>query len=169
VRSADLFLSFEGRLDRARWRGAASLFVVANLATFGLTWWLTAHGFLSPAGRDQARIFVQIFTLVPWLAIDWKRFQDRGQPGRLALICPGLYVASRLCERPLIAAHAPANGVIEALLSWAQFGVALWLIYALAIASGTEGPNAYGPDPRGSLPAEDREQGVVGAFPHDKK
>jgi uncharacterized membrane protein YhaH (DUF805 family) len=148
VRSADLFLSFEGRLDRERWRRAAGLFVLVNLVTVGLTWWLMAQGLLSSAGRDRARVFVQISTLVPWLALDWKRFQDLGRPGRLALICPGLYAASRLWETPTVAAHAPAHDLVEALLSWAQFGVALWLIYALAIASGTEGPNPYGPDPR---------------------
>jgi hypothetical protein len=38
VRSADLFLSFEGRLDRERWRRAAGLFVLVNLVTVGLTW-----------------------------------------------------------------------------------------------------------------------------------
>ena len=146
--SADVFLSFKGRLDRERWRAAVALFILVNLATVGLTWWLTARGFLSPAGRDRARIFVQVFTLVPWLAVDWKRFQDRGQPGRLALICPGLYGASRLWEASIVTVHVPAHGAIEALLSWVQFGVALWLIYALALASGTEGPNVYGPDPR---------------------
>jgi len=148
VRSADLFLSFEGRLDRERWRRAAGLFVLVNLVTVGLTWWLMAQGLLSSAGRDRARVFVQISTLVPWLALDWKRFQDRGRPGRLALICPSLYAASRLWEAPTVAAHAPAHDLVEALLSLAQLGVALWLIYALAIASGTEGPNPYGPDPR---------------------
>ena len=126
--------------------------MLANLLTVGLTWWLTARGFLSPAGRDRARVFVQIFTLVPWLTIDWKRFQDRGQPGRLALVCPGLYVGSRLWETPLVAARAPAHELIETFLSWAQFGVALWLIYALAIAAGTKGRNVYGPDPRAEVP-----------------
>jgi uncharacterized membrane protein YhaH (DUF805 family) len=147
VPSADVFLSFAGRLDRERWRAAVALLILVNLAAVGLTWWLTAQGLLSPGGRDRARVFVQAFTLVPWLAVDWKRFHDRGRPGALALICPGLYGASRLWETPL-AAHAPAHGAIEALLSWAQFGVALWLIYALALASGAEGPNPYGPDPR---------------------
>jgi uncharacterized membrane protein YhaH (DUF805 family) len=146
--SADVFLSFAGRLDRERWRVAVALLILANLATVGLTWWLTAQGLLPPAGRDRARLFVQAFTLVPWLAIDWKRFHDRGRPGALALICPGLYGAPRLWEAPAVAAHAPAHGAIETLLSWAQFGVALWLTYALALASGAEGPNPYGPDPR---------------------
>ena len=152
MRSSDVFLSFEGRLDRERWRAAAGAFVLINLAALGLTWWLTARGLLSPAGRDRARIFVQVFTLVPWLAIDWKRFQDRGRPGRLALICPSLYLASRLWETPSVAAHAPAHEAITALLSWAHFGVALWLVYALAMADGTDGPNAYGPDPRAEVP-----------------
>ena len=150
--SADVFLSFAGRLDRERWRAAVALLVFANLAAVGLTWWLTAQGLRSPAGRDRARLFVQAFTLVPWLAVDWKRFHDRGRPGALALICPGLYGASRLWEAPAVAAHAPAHGAIETLLSWAQLGVALWLTYALALASGTEGPNVYGRDPRDGVP-----------------
>jgi Protein of unknown function (DUF805) len=106
VLSADAFLSFAGRLDRERWRVAVALLILANLATVGLTWWLTAQGLLPPAGRDRARLFVQVFTLVPWLAIDWKRFHDPGRPGALALICPGLYGASRLWETPAVAAHA---------------------------------------------------------------
>jgi uncharacterized membrane protein YhaH (DUF805 family) len=150
VRAADIFLSFEGRLDRERWLGAAALFVILVLATYGATWLLGRNGAISFGAREAIRTFVQIALLVPWFALDWKRFHDLGVSGRWAMICPGLIILSRIGEWPFVAAGlGAAHEPIAAAIAWAQFAVALWLAYALAYRQGIAGPNAYGPDPRG--------------------
>ena len=84
MRAADIFLSFEGRLDRERWLGAAALFVTLVLATYAATWLLARNGAISFSAREATRTFVQIALLVPWFALDWKRFQDLGVSGRWA-------------------------------------------------------------------------------------
>jgi len=145
VRAADIFLSFEGRLDRERWLGAAALFVTLVLATYAATWLLARNGAISFGAREAIRTFVQIALLVPWFALDWK-----GVSGRWAMICPALIIVSRILEWPSVEARiGPAHAALGSAVAWAQLAVALWLAYALAGRAGQEGPNAYGADPRG--------------------
>ena len=146
MRAADIFLSFEGRLDRERWLGAAALFVTLVLATYAATWLLARNGAISFGAREAIRTFVQIALLVPWFALDWKRFQDLGVSGRWAMICPSLIIPGVALRRS--ADRCGARGARIG-VAWAQLAVALWLAYALAGRAGEEGPNAYGADPRG--------------------
>lgn len=142
--AVDLLLGFGGRLERERWLGAVALLVALAVATHLGTWLLVRVGLASPRGRDLARLGVQAFLVVPWLALDWKRFHDLALPGALALACPGLMLANRLWDA---GAAGPA-------LAWAQFALALVLAYALALRRGTPGPNRYGANPRGSADAQ---------------
>jgi uncharacterized membrane protein YhaH (DUF805 family) len=142
--AADMFLSFEGRLDRERWLGGVAVLVVVLLVAHGVTSRLTETGFITGAARDAARTFVQVFLLFPWTALDWKRFHDHGRPGTLALICPGLFVLSRLRDA---ITGAPGDDVGSVILGLVQIGVALWLAYVLAYRAGSPGPNRFGPPP----------------------
>jgi uncharacterized membrane protein YhaH (DUF805 family) len=156
VRSADVFLSFEGRLDRERWLGAAALIVGLVVATYAGTWGLARGGAISLPVRDAVRAFVQTALLVPWFALDWKRFHDLGVSGRWAMICPGLIVLSRVWAWPAVETWAaswagPAHEAVGAAIAWAQLAVAAWLAYTLAYRAGDEGPNAYGPNPRDAV------------------
>lgn len=145
--AVDLFLGFDGRLERERWLGAVALLVALAVATHVGTWLLVRAGLAGPRGRDLARLGVQVFLVVPWLALDWKRFHDLALPGALAALCPGLMLASRLWD-----AHAagPAREPVASGLAWAQFALALVLAYALALRRGTTDANRYGADPRGT-------------------
>jgi uncharacterized membrane protein YhaH (DUF805 family) len=141
--AADMFLTFEGRLDRERWLGAVALLIGVLVATHLATWRLAEAGLIGGRARDAARVFVQVFLLVPWTALDWKRFHDLGAPGPLALICPGLFVASRAWD-----GLAPAGDeIVRTTLSVAQGLVALWLAYALAYLAGSPEPNSHGAPP----------------------
>ncbi len=151
--AADMFLSFEGRLDRERWLGGVALLILMVLAAHFTTWRLERAGMIGPTARDGIRIFVQVFVLVPWTAMDWKRFHDLGQPGSLALICPGLYVVSRAWDAPALAG-LPGHEAVGAALSMAQIAVALWLAYALAYLAGSPEPNPYGASPRAPASTE---------------
>jgi uncharacterized membrane protein YhaH (DUF805 family) len=149
VRSGEIFLSFEGRLDRERWLGAAGLFAALVIATYLATWLLWRNGALSFGACEAIRTFVQIALLVPWFALDWKRFHDLGQSGRWAMICPSLIILSRVWGWPAVAARAGSlHEPVGTAMGWAQLAVAAWLAYALAYRRGTPGPNAYGPVPK---------------------
>lgn len=151
----EVFLSFEGRLDRDRWLLAAGVLLLANVAAFSLSWWLEGRGAIGAGARDTIRACVAVFTMVPWAAIDWKRMHDIDQPGRLALVCPALFVAARIWELPAVAALVPGmHGTVEELIAWAQFFLALFLAYAYIFITGTPGPNRFGEDPRGSASPE---------------
>jgi uncharacterized membrane protein YhaH (DUF805 family) len=149
VRSGEIFLSFEGRLDRERWLGAAGLFVATVVATYLATWLLWRGSALSFSAREAIRTFVQIALLVPWFALDWKRFHDIEHSGRWAMICPSLIILSRTWDWPAVAARAgTTHEPIGLALSWLHLAVAAWLAYALAYRRGEPGPNAYGPEPQ---------------------
>ncbi|KAA2244354.1 DUF805 domain-containing protein [Salinarimonas soli] len=144
--AADIFLSFEGRLDRERWLGGVALLVLVVTGTFLATWRLAEAGLIGGTAREALRVFVQVFVLVPWTAMDWKRFHDLGHPGPLALICPGLYAGSRAWDTA-VPAGLPGHEAVSAALSWLQVAVALWLAYALAYLAGSPEPNPYGAPP----------------------
>jgi uncharacterized membrane protein YhaH (DUF805 family) len=149
VRSADIFLSFDGRLDRERWLGAAALFAAIVIAAYAATWLLARTGWISAGARDAVRAFVQVTLLVPWLTLDWKRFQDLGHSGAWAVICPSLILISLVWKRPAMADRIGApHELVASALDWLQLAVAVWLVYALAYRRGTDGPNRFGPAPR---------------------
>jgi uncharacterized membrane protein YhaH (DUF805 family) len=150
--AADVFLSFEGRLERERWLGAVALLVALMLAGHFALGELASRGVILPASAESARLFLRASLLAPWIALDWKRFHDRGRTGALALICPGLFVTSQAIDHPALA--GAMRDAVAVLLSWSQLLVALWLVYALAYARGDAGDNRFGPPPRRPGPSE---------------
>lgn len=150
--AADVFLSFEGRLERERWLGAVALLIALLVAGHVVVGQLSSRGVVGPLTSEAGLLFLRAFLLAPWMALDWKRFHDRGRTGALALICPGLFVISQTLDHPALAGAA-RDGVAVA-LSWSQFLVALWLVHALAYSRGDEGDNRFGPPPRRPTPSE---------------
>jgi uncharacterized membrane protein YhaH (DUF805 family) len=138
-----LFLSFEGRINRAKyWLGMISLAIISIIlgvligAVFGIG---TLGLFLV--------LVVTIALFYPAYAVAAKRFQDRGKPGTTALY--GLIPV-------LIFSILPVFGLTGTpeepnLLGWlgalVQLGVGIWFLIELGILKGTQGPNQYGPDP----------------------
>lgn len=148
MRTADLFLSPEGRLDRERWLGAVALLIGLVVVASVATWLMEARGTLAPGGGERIRAFLMAAGIAPWMMLDWKRFQDRDMPGAWALLCPGLHAASLVAASPWFASTALARPGFALYLACLQLGVAVWYGYELAWREGTDGPNAYGPDPR---------------------
>ena len=149
MRTADLFLSPDGRLDRERWLGAVALLIALLAAASIATWLLEARGALGPGSGERVRAFLFAATMAPWTMIDWKRFQDRDMPGTWALLCPGLHAASLVAASPWLAGTALARPGFALYLSCLQLGIAVWYVYELAWCEGMPGQNRYGPDPRG--------------------
>ncbi len=129
----DLFFSFNGRINRAKWWvGILVLFVVQMVlwAILGTVFGLSAMGSFDPNDAASADAMMEqmssmiipamiLFAVMiyPTLAVHAKRWHDRNKSGWWSLVM-------------LI----PMVGVI-------------WLIVELGILRGTDGENRYGPDP----------------------
>jgi uncharacterized membrane protein YhaH (DUF805 family) len=144
MRLTELLFSLDGRINRAKfWLGTLILAVVSLTATFAI---VALVGVSDAAVAFSAAV---AFALAyPSYAVMAKRFQDRNKPGTLALLglAPAygvnlLYTFGILDPvEPSSLAHA-----LDALVAV----IFLWFIVELGLLKGTDGPNAYGPDPLG--------------------
>ena len=121
-----LLFSFTGRISRARWW----IGVVVVSVVGGVNAWINStvapdDGVLTigPGLIQIATFVIGIALLWPALAVSVKRWHDRDKSGWWMLI--GLI--------PLIGQ--------------------IWAIVELGFLAGTDGPNAYGPSPRGDTTA----------------
>lgn len=138
-----LFLSFDGRINRAKWWAGIVILFVINLVLgfilFGLFGLSTFAILLS--------IIIMLALFYPTYAVSAKRFQDRDKPGTTALygLVP-LLIASLLQAFGLTGTATELNalGWICALITW---GVFIWFVIDLGILKGTPGPNRFGGDP----------------------
>jgi uncharacterized membrane protein YhaH (DUF805 family) len=146
VRTGELFLSFEGRLSRERWLGAVAFLVALIVCGVVITQLLFWAGILTASTRDKIRIFIWFMLVIPWLALDWKRFQDRGRSGAYALACPLAQILYLALSLPLLAPYAATAPLIKLILTL-QLSIAFWYAYDLAYRQGDVGVNAYGVDP----------------------
>ena len=131
----DLFLSFNGRINRAKWwLGLLVLFIVQMVLwmILGSMFGLSAMGSFDPNDPAAAEAMMgQMSTfaipmliliavmLYPTLALYAKRWHDRNKSGWWSLIMV-----------------VPMVG-------------AIWILVELGILRGTDGDNDYGPDPLG--------------------
>ncbi len=143
MKTGDLFLSFEGRLNRERWLGAVMFLVALFIIISLISLVLDNINVISRLNAERVRIFTWVVLMVPWLVIDWKRFHDRGKWGVCALACPlgqALYAG---------AMHSSISSTSPLLLmiTFMQIIIAAWYIYDLAYCVGESGANRYGVDP----------------------
>jgi uncharacterized membrane protein YhaH (DUF805 family) len=121
----DLFFSFNGRINRAKWwlgglALAVALIVLLVIVGFlvggGMT--VGADGQLQGGGAGMVvMIIIYLAALWPSLALGVKRFHDRDKSGWWVLI-----------------ALVPIIG-------------GLWYLIECGFLEGTKGPNKFGPDP----------------------
>jgi len=139
-----LLLSLDGRISRAKfWLGTLILAAISLAATFAI---------VSLVGISQAAVAfsaaVAFALAYPSYAVMAKRFQDRGRPGVLALIClVPAYAANLLYTFGILNQAAPSSPAraLDAVIAV----IFLWFMVELGLLKGTQGPNAYGPDPLG--------------------
>ena len=115
-----LFLGFNGRINRALWwTGIAILWVVASINSWINRTIADGDSFVTigPAFIGLVTFVIGIALIWPWLAVSVKRWHDRNKSGwwMLLLLIP--------------------------IVGW------IWGFVELGILEGTNGPNEYGPDP----------------------
>lgn len=144
-----LFFSLDGRIGRAQfWLGTVILAAISFAATYAI---------ILLVGLSQAAIAfsaaVAFALAYPSYAVMAKRFQDRGKPGALALIgLVPVYAVNLLYTFGIFDSLDPsplAQGC-DIVISL----IFLWFLVELGFLKGTQGPNAYGPDPSGQKEAD---------------
>jgi uncharacterized membrane protein YhaH (DUF805 family) len=141
---SSLFLSLDGRINRARfWLGTVILAVVSFAATYLIVLLIGVS-----QGAVALSAAVAFALAYPSYAVMAKRFQDRGKPGWLALIgLVPVYATNLLYTFEVFDTLDPsplAQG-IDVVISL----ILLWFLVELGFLKGTQGPNRYGPDPLG--------------------
>ena len=121
----DLFFSFNGRINRAKWWLGSLAVMVALIVLLVVLGFLVGGGMtVGPDGQIQGggagmvvMIIVYLAALWPSLALQIKRWHDRDKSGWWVLI-----------------ALVPIIG-------------GLWALIECGFLEGTKGPNKFGPDP----------------------
>jgi uncharacterized membrane protein YhaH (DUF805 family) len=135
----ELFTSFDGRINRAKfWAGAVILLAI---------WFVVDVLFGSSMFGGFLLVLVALGLFYPAYAVAAKRFQDRDKPGKMALygLIPVLIAALFYAFGMTGDLTGPnAVGWICILIYWS---VGLWFVIELGILKGTPGPNHFGGDP----------------------
>jgi uncharacterized membrane protein YhaH (DUF805 family) len=152
-----LLFSFRGRINRLQyWLGSLGVGVGAVLLVFVLALLVGVSApFDKQAGLQGAVALLLILGLVglvaSWsgLALQVKRFHDRGQPGWLSLL-PVLPTLGLVLS--VIGGLAAQQSKLQLASSMQPYMLALWAIdlfffVNLGCLAGTDGPNKYGPPP----------------------
>jgi uncharacterized membrane protein YhaH (DUF805 family) len=121
----DLFLSFNGRINRAKWwLGSIAVFVVLVVLMMVLMFAVGGSMTVGPDGQLQGggtmsiiSIIVYLAALWPSLALQVKRWHDRDKSGWWVLI------------------------------NLVPFIGGIWALIECGFLEGTKGPNKFGPDP----------------------
>jgi uncharacterized membrane protein YhaH (DUF805 family) len=155
-----LLFGFQGRITRAQyWLGSMGAGVASALIifTFALMFAPMGASKTAPAEMSPAALiaFGAVMMAMGWcgLALQVKRFHDRGRSGYFALapLVPWVMIVTAVVGGA--ATDAPAGHVAAQTLPW--FGVLglmnIWLLIDLGLLSGTNGPNKYDHTP--SAPA----------------
>ena len=132
---ARLWFGFSGRANRAK----SGLVALVNVVTIAVL--AAVATMMATLALWIVLIIVIVVLMVSAVAITIRRLHDRGKSGWWALVfifVPGLLqgIGSRL-----------GDPVPMMILSLAGVAVSIWALVELGFLRGTDGDNAYGPDP----------------------
>jgi uncharacterized membrane protein YhaH (DUF805 family) len=157
--------SFRGRINRKHyWLGNTGvtfgIFMLAFIASL----------ILAPFGAKGAPsgILMLVLGLIMFaggwagLALQVKRFHDRGRSGWFALapFLPALMIATTVMGG--VATDAPAEAVVPNILPWLGIGmlINLWLFVDLGCLAGTDGPNKFDDNSPPPAPRQSKDGGA---------
>lgn len=148
-----LLFSFRGRINRQQyWFGSMGVGFAGAMLIFAVVMMAAPL-----PGAKEAASPASFFLLIPiafamgWagIAIQWKRFHDRGQPGWISLL--PLLLLWNLGQTLIGAAfmHQPLMDVMANVQShmFLMWGINIAFFINLGCLGGTDGPNKYGDPP----------------------
>lgn len=155
----DLFFSFDGRINRAKWWLGTVVLIIVSLVVLFALYGLFGVSFTSPevtAGHTIAYIVTVLVTAYPISAVVLKRLNDRDRPQWfLAVfwaptvlgIVGELTGLSSTTMQGLDGQTIAVPSALGMVLGFAGLAIGLWMLVELGILKGTPGPNRHGPDP----------------------
>lgn len=165
MRLRDKLFGFKGRVRRQDWW---ILGILVGLAQLGVT--LLASLISSAAGLNNVSVVEGQFpplTLLPfWLSLHidlaflWphlslsaQRFHDRGKSAWPIFAYFGLSIGAELLPASAFGWMRPLDPgqQLIAMFVWggAWIGITIWFLVVLGFLDGTQGPNRFGPSPKG--------------------
>lgn len=142
-----LLFSFHGRINRLQyWLGNLAITVGGFVLNFAAAL-ITAPSAQASSGALTALALGLVMLAMGWcgLALQVKRFHDRGRSGYWALapFAPACMMAVAIIGG--VATNAPANVVMPQVMPWLGILmlINLWLFVDLGLLAGTDGPNKY--------------------------
>lgn len=158
----NLFFSFHGRINRAQyWLGNLGASFLGSIAIFFLAFIVAPHPGVKPDPMAQAALtmgaFLPVLLAMAWagLAIQVKRFHDRGRSGYFAIapFVPCFMIVSAVMEG--IFTNAAADLVVPKILPWIGVSglINLFLFVDLGLMPGKQDGNKYGDPPGAGAPS----------------
>lgn len=150
--------SFDGRMRRSEyWITSFGLGIFKGVLTLLLG---VLTGQIEAKDGGWVSWVVELLFLWPTLAILVKRGHDRNRP---ALFSIGLMVAALVAIGIVTVAELSGNTTLVIVFGLFMFGCLGFLFIEYGFFDGTQGPNRYGPSPKGIGPRH-REQDVATVF-----
>ena len=138
-----LFTSFDGRINRAKYWGAALAFGIPAFLIQMLLFWVL--GFIITT-------IVSLVFLYPTYALLLKRGNDRDRPAWITQAFIGVLAITNILQAvigPSVLVRPPMFYTAVSLI----MGIfALYILVDYGCLRGTVGPNQHGPDPLGNQP-----------------
>ena len=155
-----LYTSFDGRINRKPF-WLASLVMMAAAIVLSLVI-VAPVAVISPVLGALLSVLISLALLYPGVALGVKRLHDRGKSGKLmaVFLAPSLILQfGQLLgvtgsEQVIGGEPVYLPNALGWLLIVVSLGVAIWALVELGILKGTQGPNAYGPDPLAGTAAQ---------------
>ena len=135
-----LFLNFDGRINRARYWGAIGILLLVAVV-IAILEILLSSATSEKVGSDVG-FGLNLIAAIPSLAVTAKRLHDRDLSAWWTLLL--------LAPLPLviIGMHFQ-SGLVIAIILLTFSGLGIWLFVQTGCLRGTVGPNRFGPDPLG--------------------
>lgn len=140
--------SFRGRINRKHyWLGNTGVTFGIFMLAFIASLILAPFGAKGAPSGLMMLVLGLIMCAGGWagLALQVKRFHDRGRSGWFALVpfLPALMIFTTVIGG--VATNAPAEAVVPNILPWLGIGmlINLWLFVDLGCLAGTDGPNKF--------------------------
>lgn len=144
----ELYTRFDGRISRASWwLGSIALLVPALLLLASLPAVQTEQGPRLAPGWQPVASLISLLLVIPQTALATKRFNDRGHPPWVAEVFLGVNLTGVVLQHFGLFSSFAAMSPLETVAWLAFVGYSLWVMVDNGFLKGTDGPNAYGPDP----------------------
>jgi uncharacterized membrane protein YhaH (DUF805 family) len=145
----NLLFGFNGRINRAKFWLAVLVYVIVDIIVALIKYANTPVG-------TVIGIVAGIAIFISGIAVALKRLHDRDRPGWWLLVfyfAPSILLGIGILIGIIAVVDGSfgSGGIIAILFYLAGIAVGIWALVELGCLRGTIGPNAYGPDPLGTV------------------